>query len=74
MAEDIRMTFDELWKQVEGLPDTAKLQVPEVLSPTTKKKLEKRSPQEIAVIVAAAIDEVNHGSIAPLDTLIRKRL
>lgn len=33
------MTFEELWKQVKGLPDDAMVQVPAVLSPDTKKKL-----------------------------------
>ena len=68
------MTFEELWSQVEGLPDTAMMQVPGTLSQETKKKLEKRSPAEIKEIVEQAIDEVNHGSIKPLDELIKKRL
>ena len=68
------MMFDEMWKQVEGLPDTAVIQVPGVLSEATKKKMEKRSPEEVSRIVLSAIDEVNHGSVEPLDTLIKKRL
>ena len=68
------MTFEELWSQVEGLPDTAKLQVPGVLSQETKKRLCTHSPEEIEKIVADAIEEVNCGSVAPLDELIRKRL
>jgi len=68
------MTFDELWTRVQGLPDTAKLQVPGVLSETTKRKLEKRSPEDVSIIVLAAIEEVNHGSVKPLDELIKNRL
>lgn len=68
------MTFEELWTRVQGLPNTAKIQVPGVLSAATKKKLTKYSPEEVAVIVLAAIEEVNRGSVEPLDELIRKRL
>ena len=69
-----RMTFEELWNQVEGLPDTAKLQVPGTLSQDTKRKLARKTPVEIEKIVAEAIEEVNRGSIKPLDELISKRL
>lgn len=68
------MTFDELWKQVKGLPDAAIMQVPNILSPDTKNKLVQKSPEEIGSIVSAAIDEVNRGSVATVDTLVRKRL
>lgn len=68
------MTFEELWEQVSGLPDTAKKQVPRVLSDPTKKKLCKHSPEEISRIVAEAIEEVNRGSVKPLDELIRERI
>ena len=68
------MTFVELWEQVSGLPDTAKIQVRGVLSIETKKKLEKKSPAEIGRIVAQAIEEVNRGSVKPLDELIRERI
>ena len=68
------MTFEELWEQVSGLPDTAKIQLPGVLSIETKKKLEKKSPAEIGRIVAQAIEEVNRGSVKPLDELIRERI
>ncbi len=68
------MTFDELWAQVKGLPNTAMAQVPGTLSEATKKKLAKMTPTEIEKIVVEAIDEVNHGSVKPLDELIKKRL
>jgi len=53
------MTFDDLWREVEGLPETAKIQVPGVLSENTKRKLCKHSPIEVSKIVHAAIEEVN---------------
>lgn len=68
------MTFDELWAQVDGLPDTAKLQIPGVLMASTKKKLERKTPEEIAEVIVAVIDEINQGSVTPLDELINRRL
>ena len=68
------MTFEDVWKQVEGLPDTAKMQVQNTLSAATKKKLAKMTPEDVSKIVLAAIEEVNRGSIKPLDELIKKRL
>lgn len=68
------MTFDELWKQVSGLPDAAKIQVPGALKEDTKKKLAKKTPGEVSRIVAQAIEEVNNGSVEPLDKLIRVRI
>ena len=68
------MSFDKLWTQVKGLPDTAMVQVPLVLTASTKKKLERKTPEEIAQIVSAAIEEINHGSITSLDELINRRL
>ena len=68
------MTFEEMWSKVQGLRDTAMVQVPGALKEETKKRLCRSSPEEVAVIVVAAIEEVNSGSIAPLDVLINKRL
>lgn len=68
------MTFEELWMQVKGLPDTAKIQVPGALTTSTKKKLAKKTPEEVAIIVADAIEEINRGSVEPLDILIRKKI
>lgn len=68
------MSFEEIWSQVQGLPQEAIILVPEALTEDTKKRLSNKTPEEVAKIVHAAIDEVNHGSIAPLDTLIKQRL
>jgi hypothetical protein len=70
----MKMTFDDVWREVKGLPKMAIAQVPKVLSKETKKRLEKLKPEEVSMIVAQAIDEVNQGSVVPLDELIRKRL
>ena len=66
------MTFDELWGQVQGLPDTAKAQVPSILSENTKKRLTKYTPTEVSRIVLAAVDEIDHGSIETVDALVKK--
>ena len=68
------MTFEDVRSKVQGLPDTAMVQVPGALKEETKKKLSRKSPDEVAVIVTAAIDEINRGSILPLDTLIKQKL
>jgi RNA-splicing ligase RtcB len=68
------MTFEEIWKQVKGLSDTAMAQVPGALKEDTRRKLSRKSPDEVAAIVQSAIDEVNGGSIEPLDILIKRQL
>jgi hypothetical protein len=68
------MKFDEIWLQVQGLPDMAKIQVPDALSNETKKMLGKFDPDDIARIVLSAIDEINHGSIESLDVLVRREM
>ena len=68
------MTFEDLWKQVKGLPDTAMAQIPDVLSDNTKKRLAKRSPNEVKEIILSAIYEVDHGSVSRLEEQVQKRL
>ncbi len=67
-----RTPFEELWKQVEGIPEGAKKQLSTDLSERTKKKLEKLSPEEISTVVNKAFEKVNNGSIEEMDALIRK--
>ena len=67
-----RTPFEELWKQVEGIPDGAKKQIPQDLSDSTKRKLEKLSPEMIAEIINKAFEEINKGSVLEMDALIRK--
>lgn len=68
------MSFEDVWGQVQGLPDTVIAQVPRVLSEATKSKLARKTPEEVSRIVAQAIEEVNRGSVKPLDELIRERI
>lgn len=71
------MTFEEYWIEVEKLkilPQMAIVQLPASLSNYTKRKMLKRSPEETAGILRAAIDEVDHGSVESIDSLVRKRL
>ena len=56
------MTFEDVWRQARGLPDTTIQQVPGVLSVDTKKNLSRLMPEEVSKIVASAIEEVNHGT------------
>ena len=49
-------------------------EVPRALKEETKKRLCRKSPEKIKEIVEAAIEEVNRGSIVPLDELVQKRL
>ncbi len=71
------MTFEEYWIEVEKLkilPHMAIVQLPASLSDYTKKRLMKRNPAETAEILRAAIDEINHGSVESIDSLVRKKL
>ncbi len=67
-----RTPFDELWKQVDGIPDGIKKQIYEDISDKTKKKLEKDSPKEIEEYIIKAIEAINNGSTEEIDTLIRR--
>lgn len=68
------MTFEELWSQVQGLPQEAIMRVPETLKEDTKIRLSRLSLAEVTEILHWAIDEVDHRSIAPLDELVKKRM
>lgn len=69
------MTFEEYWGEVgklKVLPGMAIQQIPASLSATTKKKLMKKLPKETVEILSAAIDEVDHGNVESIDSLVRK--
>ena len=68
------MSFEELWEEVKGIPNTAKLQIPEVLKEETKRKLSLMKPERIASIIMECIEEVNHGSVEKVDALVNKKL
>ena len=65
------MAFEEVWTKVQGLPEIAVKLVPGVLKEDTKKKLSRKTPEQINEIVEAAIDVVNRGSVETLDELIK---
>ncbi len=67
-----RTPFDELWKQVDGIPNGEKKQILKDLSEKTKGKLEKLSPKAIEEIINRAFEEINKGSVEEIDVLIRR--
>ena len=69
-----RTPFEELWKQVEGIPGGVKKQISADLSDRTKRKLEKLSPEKIAEVIDKAFEEVNKGSVLEMDVLVRKMI
>ncbi len=69
-----RTPFDELWKQLEGIPDGAKKQIPQDLTDRTKRKIEKISLKEVEEAVNKALEEVSKGSVKTIDLLIRKNI
>lgn len=71
------MKFEDYWQEVgkeNKLPDTAIMQIPDVLSNDTKQWLMRLSPIQTAEIITAAVDEINKGSIETLDALVNKKL
>ncbi len=67
-----RTPFEELWKQVEGIPEGVKKQLSADLSVKTKRKLERLSSEEVEKIIEKAMQEINNGSVTGIDVLIRK--
>lgn len=61
-------------EKVPGFSEITKSQVSDAMSPDTKKRLEKYSPFEIGAMVRFAIDEIEHGSIETVDSLVRRQL
>ena len=71
------MTLDELWVEVEKmhiLPEAAIEQLPQILSNETKKRLFRKTHEEVSRILKEAIDEINRGSVETVDALVRKKL
>ena len=69
-----RALFEELWKQVEGIPEEIKKQTSADLSERTKRKLEKLAPEKISEVINKAFEEVNKGSVLEMDVRIRKMI
>ena len=65
--------FEDFWKEVEKLgilPEGAIKQLPESLDDRCRAELMKRIPEEAAEVILKAIDQINHGSVAPVGELI----
>ena len=71
------MTFEDYWEEIgklKVLPGMAIKQIPSSLSPETKQRMMKKEPVETVEILKTAIDEINHGSVESIDSLVRKKL
>lgn len=71
------MTFEKLLEQAcktASLPEMARLQLPSALSNSTKKTVLQLSPEELGRVLSVAIDEINHGSVKSIDTLVNEQL
>ena len=72
---DVEGEFEMLWTDIKeqkllsfDILDT----IPRLISEKTKKKLIKKTPEEVAEIIKAAIDKINVGSTETIDALIQK--
>ena len=71
------MEIDELLEracEIAHLPSMAKDQLPRSLSDETKRRIKKLSVDELAGMLRAAVDQVDHGAVESLNELIRARL
>ena len=71
------MDFEELLDRAcdsANRPEMARLLLPSTLSEDTKRDVLKLSPEEFGRILAAAIDQINHGSVETVDALVKKSL
>lgn len=73
---DVEGEFDMLWKDVEEknlLSYDIIESVPRLLSEKTKKKLIRKTPDEVATAIKAVINKINTGSVETMDALLRKQ-
>ena len=71
------MSFEELLDQactVAGLPNTARLQLPTVLSDETQKMMIRLSPETVGIALKRAVDAVNNGATESVDSLVQEAL
>ena len=71
------MSFEELLDRAcdsASLPEMARLLLPSTLGVETKDMVLKLSPEEFGRILAAAIDQNDHGSVESVDALVRKAM
>jgi hypothetical protein len=55
-------------------PNMAIQQLPESISDSTKKRLYRYSSHEVAELLVAVIDEINHGSVESIEASVMKRI
>lgn len=71
------MIFEEYWLQVKSegiLPSEAITYLPGSFSDSTKQKMMRKPPQEVARKIQESIDEINRGSVDTVETLLKKKL
>ena len=69
--------MEEICKASNGiLNDAAKEQIPGILFEKTKKRILKsgKSPAELAIMFEEVIEQIENGSVEPVDYLVRKKL
>ena len=69
--------FEDFWKEIEELgilPEGAVRLLPESLDDSVRAELMKRTPEVAVQVIMKAVDQVNHGSVAPVGELILKLL
>lgn len=69
MGQDAEFTVG-----MKVIAEEAIMRVPETLRDDTRNRFSRMSPEEVAEIVLGAIDEVDHGSVEPLDLMVKKRM
>lgn len=72
---DVEGEFEMLWKDVEDkklLSYDIIESIPRLISIKTKNKLIKKSPEEVAKAIKAAIEKINAGSVETIDAIIKK--
>ncbi len=73
---DIEGEFEKLWLEIRKrklLSYDILDSVPQLLGEKTKKKLIKKTPDEVVATIKTAIDKINAGSVETIDTLLRKQ-
>ena len=72
---DVDGEFQMLWKDVEEkklLSYDIIESIPRLLTEKTKKKLIKKTPEEVAAAIKAVVEKINAGSVETIDALLRK--
>lgn len=72
---DVEGEFEMLWKDVEEkklLSYDIIESIPRLITEKTKKRLIKKSPEEVVALIKSAIGKINAGSVETIDSLLRK--